>query len=125
MWWSGWRRGWGRGADYVSHSKGTGLRSPLRGPDYAPHSKGTGLTLPWQGLDSVQRDRGLGTFPTQCGERGAKGQNRTADTTIFSRVLYRLSYLGTVWTAYRGMGVWAGTALVGRVMGDDALGGGL
>ena len=26
---------------------------------------------------------------------GAEGQNRTADTTIFSRVLYRLSYLGT------------------------------
>ena len=25
---------------------------------------------------------------------GAEGQNRTADTAIFSRVLYRLSYLG-------------------------------
>ena len=27
-------------------------------------------------------------------ERGAEGQNRTADTAVFSRVLYRLSYLG-------------------------------
>ena len=25
---------------------------------------------------------------------GAEGRNRTADTTVFSRVLYRLSYLG-------------------------------
>jgi hypothetical protein len=28
-------------------------------------------------------------------KRGAKGRNRTADTNIFSVVLYRLSYLGT------------------------------
>jgi len=27
---------------------------------------------------------------------GAEGQNRTADTAIFSRMLYRLSYLGVV-----------------------------
>ena len=27
-------------------------------------------------------------------ENGAEGQNRTADTMIFSHVLYRLSYLG-------------------------------
>ena len=26
--------------------------------------------------------------------RGAEGQNRTADTMIFSHVLYQLSYLG-------------------------------
>jgi hypothetical protein len=26
---------------------------------------------------------------------GAEGRNRTADTTIFSRMLYQLSYLGT------------------------------
>jgi hypothetical protein len=29
------------------------------------------------------------------GRSGAEGRNRTADTTIFSRMLYRLSYLGT------------------------------
>src|SRR5947209_13630960 len=29
------------------------------------------------------------------GKSGAEGRNRTADTTIFSRMLYRLSYLGT------------------------------
>ena len=28
-------------------------------------------------------------------EGGAEGQNRTADTVIFSHVLYQLSYLGT------------------------------
>ena len=28
------------------------------------------------------------------GAAGAEGQNRTDDTTIFSRVLYQLSYLG-------------------------------
>ena len=28
---------------------------------------------------------------------GAKGRNRTADTSIFSAVLYRLSYLGVGW----------------------------
>jgi hypothetical protein len=27
-------------------------------------------------------------------ENGAQGQNRTADTAIFSRMLYQLSYLG-------------------------------
>ena len=26
---------------------------------------------------------------------GAEGQNRTVDTTIFSRMLYQLSYFGT------------------------------
>ena len=31
----------------------------------------------------------------QCFRGGAEGQNRTADTMIFSHVLYRLSYLGT------------------------------
>ena len=29
-------------------------------------------------------------------ETGAEGQNRTADTGIFSPLLYRLSYLGTI-----------------------------
>lgn len=28
--------------------------------------------------------------------QGAEGRNRTADTTIFSRVLYLLSYLGSL-----------------------------
>jgi hypothetical protein len=30
--------------------------------------------------------------------RGAEAQNRTADTRIFSPLLYRLSYLGTGFT---------------------------
>ena len=28
--------------------------------------------------------------------RGAEGQNRTDDTSVFSAVLYRLSYLGSI-----------------------------
>jgi hypothetical protein len=31
---------------------------------------------------------------------GGQGQNRTADTKIFSLLLYRLSYLPTVWDFY-------------------------
>ena len=30
---------------------------------------------------------------------GGEGQNRTVDTTIFSRMLYQLSYLATCWTS--------------------------
>ena len=33
------------------------------------------------------------------GESGAQGRNRTSDTAIFSRMLYQLSYLGTVLVA--------------------------
>ena len=29
---------------------------------------------------------------------GAQGQNRTADTRIFSPLLYQLSYLGVLWS---------------------------
>ena len=32
---------------------------------------------------------------------GGEGQNRTVDTTIFSRMLYQLSYLATRATAVR------------------------
>ena len=136
MWWSGWRRGWGRGegadvshwGDYVSHSKGTGLRQcGERGAKGQNRTADTTIfsrvlyRLSYLGTgDSIQRDRGLGTLGARCvggagcdsmwgawwGIPNAKGQNRTADTTIFSRVLYRLSYLGRVWTVYRGIGVW-------------------
>ncbi len=41
---------------------------------------------------SAHIDKCLGI---QCFRGGAEGQNRTADTMIFSHVLYRLSYLGT------------------------------
>ena len=33
-------------------------------------------------------------------KNGAKGQNRTADTRIFSPLLYQLSYLGTASIEY-------------------------
>ena len=37
-----------------------------------------------------------------CPHGGAKGANRTRDTALFRRVLYRLSYLGTpFWRAHR------------------------
>ena len=31
--------------------------------------------------------------PTKTSRNGGEGQNRTVDTTIFSRMLYQLSYL--------------------------------
>ena len=34
------------------------------------------------------------TKPSNYPTNGAEAQNRTADTTVFSRVLYQLSYLG-------------------------------
>ncbi len=37
-----------------------------------------------EGISALYKEKG-----------GAEGRNRTADTTIFSRMLYRLSYLGT------------------------------
>ena len=41
-------------------------------------------------------------------EDGAQGRNRTADTVIFSHVLYQLSYLGT--EALGGAPIEAGSA---------------
>src|SRR5688500_12674136 len=38
--------------------------------------------------------RGAGRLPAAEAGVGAEGQNRTADTVIFSPVLYQLSYLG-------------------------------
>ena len=34
---------------------------------------------------------------------GAEGQNRTGDTSVFSAVLYRLSYLGAEFMVCRGL----------------------
>jgi hypothetical protein len=36
------------------------------------------------------------TLPGLSPITGAKGANRTRDTALFRRVLYRLSYLGTL-----------------------------
>ena len=41
---------------------------------------------------------------------GAEGQDRTGDTAIFSRVLYRLSYLGPM-----GSPRWAAPSALGRI----------
>ena len=39
---------------------------------------------------------------SQCfGDDGAQGRDRTADTAIFSRMLYQLSYLGPRFSAGR------------------------
>ena len=59
---------------------------------------------------------GIGGFRTTLNVSFGS-QNRTADTTVFSRVLYRLSYLGRFGRHARGL--WFGE---GR---DDAFGGGL
>ena len=42
----------------------------------------------------------LATRESLQGNAGAQRRNRTADTRIFSPLLYRLSYLGT-WWAFR------------------------
>jgi hypothetical protein len=48
---------------------------------------------PWQGC----------ALPTELRpQAGAKGQNRTGDTVIFSHVLYQLSYLGPLHLVYGG-----------------------
>ena len=39
-------------------------------------------------------DQGEETPAIHSASGGAKGQNRTGDTAVFSRVLYLLSYLG-------------------------------
>ena len=59
-------------------------------------------------MEQVQlRPRPNATLPVRANfaasphKTGAEGQNRTADTAIFSRVLYRLSYLGLL---ARGLG---------------------
>ena len=44
--------------------------------------------------EEVPRPEENSATETAWGRPGAEGQNRTADTTIFSRVLYLLSYLG-------------------------------
>jgi hypothetical protein len=46
-----------------------------------------------EGLEAVSC---LEAFVLEGLVRGAEGQNRTADTMIFSHVLYQLSYLGTL-----------------------------
>ena len=38
---------------------------------------------------------GWKTLTGKCLGDGGEGQNRTVDTTIFSRMLYQLSYLAT------------------------------
>ena len=42
-----------------------------------------------------ETNKGLRPKPQPLVFTGAEGQNRTADTGIFSPLLYRLSYLGT------------------------------
>jgi hypothetical protein len=52
-----------------------------------------GLAHDAERADGAERSQGEAGFGGL--ENGAEGQDRTADTTIFNRVLYQLSYLGT------------------------------
>ena len=52
----------------------------------ASHSQESDDQAKLEESDNFQQENGLG---------GGEGQNRTADTTIFSRMLYQLSYLAT------------------------------
>ena len=61
-----------------------------------------GPTLPSQ--SGTQRENSGLEEPRNCEQEsesdgGGEGQNRTVDTTIFSRMLYQLSYLATPGTA--------------------------
>jgi hypothetical protein len=38
----------------------------------------------------------FGSFVRACSKRDGEGRNRTGDTTVFSRVLYQLSYLAAL-----------------------------
>jgi hypothetical protein len=42
----------------------------------------------------IQGNSGKSVEYAKSAENGAEGRDRTADTTIFNRVLYQLSYLG-------------------------------
>ena len=44
-------------------------------------------------MDSADTEKGPAD-PSSVAFAGAEGRDRTGDTTIFSRVLYQLSYLG-------------------------------
>jgi hypothetical protein len=59
----------------------------LRSPSDAT---GSSAVASWLLVQGTKEPR----FNLKPGQKGAKGQNRTADTAVFSRVLYRLSYLG-------------------------------
>ena len=58
---------------------------------WGPARPGTGLRARKSKSGPSTRD-----WAAQVGRCGAKEQNRTADTAIFSRMLYLLSYLGVV-----------------------------
>jgi hypothetical protein len=55
-----------------------------------PRAVRRGLYLP---IDLPTRLRGARCDAENGVDRGGEGRNRTGDTTVFSRVLYRLSYL--------------------------------
>ena len=58
--------------------------------DTKPQGKGRFSGLFWALLDVAEK------------ENGAQGRSRTADTAIFSRMLYQLSYLGLAHRLHRG-----------------------
>jgi hypothetical protein len=83
----------GEGAEFFT---GLARQYRARGFVYAPAKFAQG------GKDVSRRDPSV--TPTRSSEErfvkllsknGAEGRNRTADTVIFSHVLYQLSYLGT------------------------------
>ena len=47
------------------------------------------------GAPSAEELKSDSLSPCVTREKGGEGQNRTVDTTIFSRMLYQLSYLAT------------------------------
>jgi len=74
---------------------------PVRGYEL-PEDPGKDAGLPGGATGRAGAGVVGGTFGT-LGRIGGQGRDRTADTAIFSRMLYQLSYLATVCAR------WAGT----------------
>ena len=78
-----------RASDSESASRASGQRASLA-------NEAAICLSAFQWRQIVARERAGGPGGKAPGPiNGAEGQNRTADTVIFSHVLYQLSYLGT------------------------------
>ena len=76
----------------------------LKGPHRAklikrPRPQASGVAKSPQATASAQRDGETKGAPPSEVINGAEAQSRTGDTSIFSAVLYQLSYLGTARSA--------------------------
>ena len=73
-------------------------REQLYGPPDAPRGGDEKATWADEAGRSARRDERIGEQETELcrGSRNGETRTRTGDTTIFSRVLYQLSYLAVM-----------------------------